>query len=327
MVVPLFETLTDLEAAPRVLSELFALDVYRAHLKTCDDEQIVMIGYSDSNKDGGYLAANWALYQAQEEIARVCREHGVVLTLFHGRGGTVARGGGPARRAILAQPPGTLHGRFRVTEQGETVAARYADPALAHRHLEQMVSGVLLASAPATGAEVPRRWREAMTTMAAAAHRAWRALLETPGFLDFWRAATPIDEITRLQIGSRPAARGDGRLTLAGVRAIPWVFSWMQSRFNLPGWYGLGTALAEGDPPMLGAARQRRDVSAQGGPGDRRALLRSRRRPRARDHDLRPRPRRVRPHGGGGADRGGSRGADGGRPRHPALGAAAQPLR
>jgi phosphoenolpyruvate carboxylase len=256
MVVPLFETLTDLEAAPRVLSELFALDVYRAHLKTCDDEQIVMIGYSDSNKDGGYLAANWALYQAQEEIARVCREHGVVLTLFHGRGGTVARGGGPARRAILAQPPGTLHGRFRVTEQGETVAARYADPALAHRHLEQMVSGVLLASAPVTGAEVPRRWREAMTTMAAAAHRAWRALLETPGFLDFWRAATPIDEITRLQIGSRPAARGDGRLTLAGVRAIPWVFSWMQSRFNLPGWYGLGTALAEGDPPMLRAMYQ-----------------------------------------------------------------------
>ncbi len=147
LIVPLFETLDDLDAAPRILADLFALDAYRAHLAECGGEQMVMIGYSDSNKDGGYLAANWALYQAQEVIARVCREHHVALTLFHGRGGSVARGGGPAGRAIRAQPPGTVCGRFRVTEQGETIASRYADPDLAHRHLEQIVSAVLLTSA------------------------------------------------------------------------------------------------------------------------------------------------------------------------------------
>ena len=147
-IVPLFETLDDLEAAPRILRELFALDVYRAHVvDTCGGEQMVMIGYSDSNKDGGYLAANWALYEAQEQVAAVCRAHDIRLTLFHGRGGTVARGGGPANRAIRAQPPGTVRGRFRITEQGETLAAHYADAALAHRHLEQIVSAVLLASA------------------------------------------------------------------------------------------------------------------------------------------------------------------------------------
>ena len=150
-VAPLFETLDDLDAAPAVLAELFALEAYRAHLASCGGEQTVMIGYSDSNKDGGYLASNWALYQAQERIARTCREHGVRLTLFHGRGGSVARGGGPANRAIRAQPPGTVGGRFRVTEQGEVLASRYAAPDLAHRHLEQVVSAVLLASAPAIG--------------------------------------------------------------------------------------------------------------------------------------------------------------------------------
>ena len=138
----------DLSNAPRILTELFSLDVYRAHLARCNGEQMVMIGYSDSNKDGGYLAANWALYQAQENIAQVCREYGIKLTLFHGRGGTVARGGGPANRAIRAQPPGTINGRFRVTEQGETIASKYANPDLAHRHLEQIASAVLLASAP-----------------------------------------------------------------------------------------------------------------------------------------------------------------------------------
>jgi len=254
MIVPLFETLADLEVAPRVLQDLFALDVYRRHLETCGNEQMVMIGYSDSNKDGGYLAANWALYKAQEEIVRVCGEHGVKLTLFHGRGGTVARGGGPARRAILAQPPGSLFGRFRLTEQGEALAAHYSNPELAHRQLEQLVSGVLLASGSATQARTPQPWRDAMAAMAAAALRAWRELVaETPGFLEYWRLATPLEEITRLHMGSRPAARRGGPLTLASVRAIPWVFSWMQSRFNLPGWYGLGTALAAGDTVLLRA--------------------------------------------------------------------------
>lgn len=248
-IVPLFETLDDLDAASRILAELFSLDVYRAHLAACADEQIVMIGYSDSNKHVGYLAANWALYQAQESIARVCRAHGVALTLFHGRGGTVARGGGPANRAIRAQPPGTLNGRFRLTEQGETIASHYADPDLAHRHLEQIVGAVLLASAPpgpeSPDFDVPPEWRAAMTAMASAARAAYRALVyETPGFEDYWRGATPIEEISRLRFGSRPTSRGGRSLQIPHIRAIPWVFSWMQSRFNLPGWYGLGTALS-----------------------------------------------------------------------------------
>jgi phosphoenolpyruvate carboxylase len=208
---------------------------------------MVMIGYSDSNKDGGYLAANWALYQAQENVARLCREHKLKLTLFHGRGGTVARGGGPANRAIRSQPPGTIGGRFRLTEQGEIIASRYANRHLAHRHLEQIASAVLLASSPVPPngeAEIPDAWREAMDTMSAAALKAYRALVyETPGFLDYWKFATPLDEVARLAIGSRPASRQVGSLGVENIRAIPWVFSWMQSRFNLPGWYGLGSGL------------------------------------------------------------------------------------
>jgi phosphoenolpyruvate carboxylase len=253
MVVPLFETLADLDAAPRIMGELFSLPVYADNVKACDGEQMVMIGYSDSNKDSGYLAATWALYRAQESIAQVCDAHGVTLTLFHGRGGSVARGGGPAGRAIRAQPPGTVRGRFRVTEQGETIASRYADHDLAHRHLEQIVSAVLLASAE-NARDVPGDWRVAMDMMATAAREAFLDLVErTPGFLEYWRAATPIEEISRLRLGSRPAARGRGSLTRADVRAIPWVFSWMQSRFNLPGWYGLGSGLRVADPEHLRA--------------------------------------------------------------------------
>jgi phosphoenolpyruvate carboxylase len=257
-IVPLFETLDDLDAAPRILTDLFSLDAYRLHLATCSGEQIVMIGYSDSNKDGGYLAANWALYQAQENIARVCDEFNIKLTLFHGRGGTVARGGGPANRAIRAQPEGTIDGRFRLTEQGETIAARYFNPDLAHRHLEQIISAVLLASAPdqhpernkVQSKDAPTEWRDTMKTLSAIARAAYRSLVyETPGFMDYWRAATPIDEISRLHIGSRPTTRRSSErsvgLQVAHIRAIPWVFSWMQSRFNLPGWYGLGAAMAE----------------------------------------------------------------------------------
>ncbi len=253
MVVPLFETLADLDAAPRIMAELLSLPVYAANVKACHGEQMVMIGYSDSNKDCGYLAASWALYRAQESIAQVCDAHGVTLTLFHGRGGSVARGGGPAGRAIRAQPPGTVRGRFRVTEQGETIASRYADHDLAHRHLEQIVSAVLLASAE-TATDVPPDWRAALDAMAGTARDAFLGLVErTPGFLDYWRAATPIEEISRLRLGSRPAARRRGTLTRADVRAIPWVFSWMQSRFNLPGWYGLGSGLRAAAPERLRA--------------------------------------------------------------------------
>lgn len=244
-IVPLFETLADLDAASSILADLFSLDAYRRHLTTCNDLQMVMIGYSDSNKDGGYLASNWALYQAQEAIARTCQQYKIKLILFHGRGGTVARGGGPANRGIRAQPPGTVNGKFRVTEQGEIIASRYANPKLAKQHLEQIVHAVLLASSPiSTQDEIPESWRTAISAMSAAAYRKYRALVfETPGFIDYWWAATPLDEIKRLSIGSRPAARGSGKESIETIRAIPWVFSWMQSRFNLPGWYGLGTGI------------------------------------------------------------------------------------
>ncbi len=254
-IVPLFETIDDLQAAPHILVRLFAIDAYRDHLKAGGGDQMVMIGYSDSNKDGGYLAANWALYEAQEAITSACAKAAVRLTIFHGRGGTVARGGGPANRAIRAQPPGTVEGRFRVTEQGEVIASRYADPDLAHRHLEQVVSAVLLASAGSDSREAPMaadHWRGAMKTMAEAARAEYRSLVyDTPGFIDFWRAVTPIDEISTLRIGSRPTARRGGGLKPTAVRAIPWVFSWMQSRFNLPGWYGLGTGLGAAPIELL----------------------------------------------------------------------------
>jgi phosphoenolpyruvate carboxylase len=245
-IVPLFETLSDLDGAAGVVDRLFTLPAYRTHLASCSNRQMIMIGYSDSNKDGGYAAATWALYRAQQEIAAVASAHKIPITFFHGRGGTVARGGGPIHRAILAQPDGTVQGRLRVTEQGENVASRYGDLDLAQRHLEQMVSAVLLVSCsrPAAG-EAPRSaWPGIMEHISGAAQDAYRHLVhDTPGFLEFWRAATPIDEIGRLRIGSRPALRRGTTLRVADVRAIPWVFSWMQSRFNLPGWYGLGTGI------------------------------------------------------------------------------------
>jgi phosphoenolpyruvate carboxylase len=245
-IAPLIESIADLTSAAQMLESLFACEAYRLHLAACRNEQIVMIGYSDSNKDGGYLMANWALYQAQEQIARVARAHGVTLTIFHGRGGTVARGGGPANQAIRSQPPGSVNGRFRLTEQGEVIASRYSNPELAHRHLEQIVNAVLLASAPVepAGSAVPAEWRQALDRIAAVGQQAYRSLVyATPGFIQFWQEATPIDEIKRLHIGSRPAARSSIG-AVKQIRAIPWVFSWMQSRFNLPGWYSLGSGLS-----------------------------------------------------------------------------------
>jgi phosphoenolpyruvate carboxylase len=242
-IAPLFESVQALKDAPRILEELFTSEAYRRHGHAHKNEQMVMIGYSDSNKDGGYLMANWGLYQAQEEISRVARKYNVTLTIFHGRGGTIARGGGPANRAIRSQPAGSINGRFRLTEQGELIASRYSNPVLAHRHLEQLVNAVLLASAPTANTNIPQRWRTAMDHMSARANRVYRGLVyETPGFVDFWETVTPIDEIKRLHIGSRPASRARSS-QVAQIRAIPWVFSWMQSRFNLPGWYGLGSGL------------------------------------------------------------------------------------
>ena len=243
-IVPLFESVQDLRDASGILELLFTSEVYCEHLKSHNDEQMVMIGYSDSNKDGGYLMANWCLYRAQEEITSIAKKHGLKLTIFHGRGGTIARGGGPANQAIRAQPVGSINGRFRVTEQGEIIAARYANPELAHRHLEQIASAVILASAPQKEQSVPAQWRKAMDEMSRVAERAYRSLVyETPSFIEFWESTTPLDEIKRLHIGSRPASRAKAG-AVNQIRAIPWVFSWMQSRFNLPGWYSLGTGLA-----------------------------------------------------------------------------------
>jgi len=251
-ITPLFEVIQDLKDAPAILEQLFTSDYYREHLKSHNNEQMVMIGYSDSNKDGGYVMANWSLYQAQEEITHVARKHNIKLTIFHGRGGTIARGGGPANNAIRAQPAGSINGRFRVTEQGEIIASRYANPGLAHRHLEQIANAVIFASAPNKEKQIPQRWRETMEVISHAGLRAYRSLVyETPGFIEFWEAATPLDEIKRLQIGSRPASRAKAG-AVNQIRAIPWVFSWMQSRFNLPSWYSLGSGLeAVDDLPLL----------------------------------------------------------------------------
>ncbi|MEM9553043.1 MAG: phosphoenolpyruvate carboxylase [Acidobacteriota bacterium] len=244
-IAPLFETVGDLEAAPAILDELFSLPLYRRHLEHRGRRQMVMIGYSDSNKDGGLAAARWALHQGQEEIAAVCARHDVELTLFHGRGGTVSRGGGKTRSAVLAAPRGTVDGRLRVTEQGEVIHEKYGLRGIALRELEQTLGAVALATAAPTPDDAREpAWREAMDDLAAESRRVYRALVyEHPDFYSYFRHATPIDVIERMMIGSRPASRR-ARTGLANLRAIPWVFSWTQSRHILPGWYGLGSGLA-----------------------------------------------------------------------------------
>jgi phosphoenolpyruvate carboxylase len=245
---PLFETREDLRNAPQIMIDLFKHPQYGRHLQRLNNQQDIMIGYSDSNKDAGYLAANWELYQAQETIADTCREQGVMLTLFHGRGGTIARGGGPANRAILSQPPESVNGRIRITEQGEVIEERYGNTAVARRHLEQVVHAVLMSSAPSHyGAHTTPKaeWRQAMDELAAISYRAYRKLIyETPELLDYWQQATPIHEISQMRIGSRPSRRTSSA-TFTSLRAIPWGFSWMQSRHVLPGWYGVGAALSQ----------------------------------------------------------------------------------
>ncbi len=244
--VPLFETLTDLEHAPTIMAELLALPEYRAALG--DSVQEVMLGYSDSNKDVGFVAANWALHEAQRHISRVCRDAGVRWRFFHGRGTSIGRGGGPASRAILGQPAGTIGAGLRITEQGEALADKYSHPLLAHRNLEQALYAVLVAAArPA--AELPGRWTDAMARAARASAAAYRTLVEDPGFIPFFEEATPIHEIARLKIASRPVRR-PGPPSLHNLRAIPWVMSWTQNRANLPGWYGLHEGLAAIGPEL-----------------------------------------------------------------------------
>jgi phosphoenolpyruvate carboxylase len=242
-IVPLFETREDLRAAPGVLEDLFSRPVYKKHLMARGNKQQVMIGYSDSNKDTGYLPANWELYRAQREIADVCNRHGVMPEFFHGRGGTTARGGGPLNRAILGQPGGTVRGRLKVTEQGETIAERYANRDIAYRHLSQVVNAVIKASLKPR-IELSPALVETMTLAGEAARAAYIDLVRDERFSEYFHQATPIDEISRLTIGSRPARRPSGAAGIDNLRAIPWVFAWMQCRANIPGWYGLGSGLA-----------------------------------------------------------------------------------
>ncbi|MCW3061048.1 MAG: Phosphoenolpyruvate carboxylase [Capsulimonas sp.] len=246
-VAPLFETIADLENAPQVLDTLLSNPVYRKNIEARGNQQEVMVGYSDSNKDGGYVTANWKLYVAQTKLAEVSRKHGVALRIFHGRGGAVGRGGGPANKAILAQPPGSVQGRLKITEQGEVIAARYFDERIAYRNLEQTVHAVLTASAEAAQpghAEPKPEWTEAMDEISDDAFAAYRGLVyEDPEFVRFFHEATPIGELAQLNIGSRPPKRTASD-KIEDLRAIPWVFSWMQSRYTLPGWYGVGSSLS-----------------------------------------------------------------------------------
>jgi phosphoenolpyruvate carboxylase len=242
-IVPLFETIDDLHGAPVVMATLFELPAYQEKLRARGNQQQVQIGYSDSTKDGGYVTANWELYRAQRSLCEVCRSHEVQLLLFHGRGGAIGRGGGPAARAVLAQPRGTVEGRIKITEQGEVIADRYAHPEIAQRQLEVIINAVVRASVEPEPDERDPTWLSAVAQISEVAHTTYRALIyETPDFLDYFMAATPIDELGYLRLGSRPARRQHSP-RIEDLRAIPWVFSWMQSRHGLPGWYGVGTAL------------------------------------------------------------------------------------
>ena len=244
-IAPLFETVRDLNHAGESLSSLLADPLYRAHVASRKNRQVVMLGYSDSNKESGLAASRWALYRAERALSRAADEAGVQLTLFHGRGGTVGRGGSKPRAGILAEPPGVVRGRLRVTEQGEIIHAKYGLRGIALRTLELTTGAVLEAAALGAGRPAPpAEWTGAMGTVAGAGREAFRALVyDDPRFLPYFRAATPIDVIERLRIGSRPASRRSGG-RVEDLRAIPWVFAWMQSRHLIPGWFGVGSGLA-----------------------------------------------------------------------------------
>jgi phosphoenolpyruvate carboxylase len=243
-VIPLFETIGDLERCGEVMAAALAEPVYRSWVRLRGDEQEVMLGYSDSNKDGGYVASNWTLYKAATRLMQVARAHGVRLRFFHGRGGTVGRGGGPAYEAVLSQPPGSVEGALALTEQGEVIASKYTDPENGRRNLEILVAATLEASLAPPESDGGGRHAEIMEELARLALARYRQLVHAPGFMAYFRAATPFTEIASLNIGSRPAARRASQ-RLEDLRAIPWVFSWSQSRAMLPGWYGFGGAVSQ----------------------------------------------------------------------------------
>jgi phosphoenolpyruvate carboxylase len=244
-VIPLFETVDDLRAAPSVMEDMLALAPVRRRLDKTGRSLEVMLGYSDSTKEVGPLPATLALYGAQTELTAWAKRRGIRLTMFHGRGGALGRGGGPANRAVRAQAPGSVAFRFKVTEQGEVIFARYGNAAIARRHLEQVASAVLEASATSTHAEPGARFGTLARAMSSAALKAYRALVETDGFAEWFAKVSPVEELSRLRIASRPARRSQGK-ALDDLRAIPWVFAWSQMRLNLPGWYGLGSGLEAG---------------------------------------------------------------------------------
>jgi len=244
-VVPLLETESALNGAERILGTLFDNDAYATALDSRGDVQEVMLGYSDSNKENGFLAANWDLYENQRQIARFCRDEDVTLRLFHGRGGSISRGGGPMNEALLALPNETVTGQVKFTEQGEAIAEKYANPRIAERELEQMLDAQIRARHEATAEpteDVPERWVDAMETMAPAARETYRDLLNSDGFVSYFGQATPISVVEDLNLGSRPASRS-GERTVEDLRAIPWVFSWTQTRLILPGWYSLASGI------------------------------------------------------------------------------------
>jgi phosphoenolpyruvate carboxylase len=268
-VVPLFETVEDLQRSRSVMRQLFELPLYRAllaggyeALKAIQQEgsslpivpttaspltpnlQEVMLGYSDSNKDSGFLSSNWEIHKAQKSLQTIAEGYGLSLRIFHGRGGSVGRGGGPAYEAILAQPGHSINGRIKITEQGEVLASKYSLLDLALYNLETITTAVIQASLLRTGFDDIEPWNEIMEELAVRSRQHYRNLIyEQPDFIDFFHQVTPIEEISQLQISSRPARRPSGKKDLSSLRAIPWVFSWTQTRFLLPSWYGIGTAL------------------------------------------------------------------------------------
>ena len=246
-IVPLFETIGDLQRGAAVLEAALDVPIYRSMVYARGRTHEVMLGYSDSNKDGGYLAANWALYRAELNLVESARRTGIRLRLFHGRGGTVGRGGGPSYDAILAQPPGAVNGSLRLTEQGEVIAAKYAEPRIAHRNLESLVAATLestLLDVEGLGEAAEPAYR-VLDELAALAQRAYADLVhDTPGFVEYFEASTPVSEIGSLNIGSRPTSRKQ-TTSISDLRAIPWVLAWSQSRVMLPGWYGTGSALEQ----------------------------------------------------------------------------------
>jgi phosphoenolpyruvate carboxylase len=245
-IVPLFETIADLRNCGAVIDALFTIDDYMRLLEGRGRVQEIMLGYSDSNKDGGFLTSGWELYKAEIALVDIFRRHGVALRLFHGRGGSVGRGGGPSYQAIRAQPDGAVQAGIRVTEQGEVIAGKYSNPETGRRNLESMASATLEAALPQSEHDAPRpEFLAAMEDLSALAYRAYRDLVyDTPGFERYFWESTVIGEIANLHIGSRPASRKKST-RIEDLRAIPWVFGWSQCRLMLPAWYGFGSAVKQ----------------------------------------------------------------------------------